>query len=101
MTSLLGSFVLPLRSAVVGAALGVYFLLVGLVKLFFAWGLYRLQRWAFWATVFIATVSLLSTILAITEPTSTMWAFLADLLIPVVILVYLVADSNVRRGFRI
>jgi hypothetical protein len=100
VTSLLGSFVFPLRSAAVGAALGVYFLLVGLMKLFLAWGLYRLQRWAFWATVFISAVSLLSSILAVTEPAPTVWAFLADLLIPGVILVYLVADSNVRNAFR-
>lgn len=101
VTSVLGSFVIPLHSPAVGAALGVYFLLVGLVKLFFVWGLFQLQRWAFWATVFIAALSLLSSLLAITEPAPTVWAFLADLLIPIMILVYFVVDSNVRAAFHI
>jgi uncharacterized membrane protein (DUF2068 family) len=101
VTSLIGSFVVPLRSPAAGAALGAYYLLVGMVKLFFAWGLWRLQRWAFWATVFIAAVSLLSSVLAVTEPAPTVWAFLADLLIPAVILVYFAVDSDVRRAFRL
>ena len=99
VTSVLGIFVVPLYSPAVGAALGVYYLLVGLVKLFFVWGLLRLQRWAFWAMVFITTVSLLSSVLAVTEPIATVWAFLADLLIPAAILVYCVVDSNVRAAF--
>ena len=101
VTSVLGSFVIPLRSPAVGAALGVYYVLVGLVKLFFVWGLFELQRWAYWTTVFIAAVSLLSSFLAMTEPAPTVWAFLADLLIPIVLLVYFAVDSNVRKAFHI
>lgn len=101
VSSLLGNFVLPLQSPAMGAALGVYYVLVGLVKLFVVWGLFQIQRWAFWATVFIATVSLLSSVLAVTEPAPTVWTFLADLLIPAMILVYLVVDSNVRTAFRV
>jgi len=100
VTSLLGSFVLPLRSAAVGAALGVFYLLVGLVTLFFVWGLWRLRHWAFWATVYISAVSLLSSVLAFTEPTPTAWVFLPYLLIPVVILIYIIIDSDVRAAFR-
>ncbi len=101
VTSLLDRFVLPLQSPAVGAALGVYYMVLGMVKLFFVWGLYRLQRWAFWATVFIAAVSLLSSVLGVTEPAPTIWGFLAGLVIPAVILVYIVVDSNVRKAFRI
>jgi hypothetical protein len=101
VTSLSGSFILPLRSAAVGAALGVFYLLVGLVTLFFVWGLWRLRRWAFWATVCIVAVSLLSSVLAFTEPTPTAWVFLPYLLIPAVILIYFVIDSDVRAVFRI
>jgi hypothetical protein len=101
VTSLLDRFLLPLQSPAVGAALGVYYMVLGLVKFFFVWGLYRLQRWAFWATVFIAVISLLSSILGVTEPSPTVWGFLADLVIPAAILVYFVVDSNVRKAFRI
>jgi hypothetical protein len=38
VTSLLGHFILPLSSAAAGGATGVYYILIGLVKLFFAWG---------------------------------------------------------------
>jgi len=101
VTSLVDRFVLPLQSPAVGAALGVYYMVLGMVKLFFVWGLYRLQRWAFWATVVIAAVSLLSSILGVTEPAPTVWGFLADLVIPAAILVYFVVDSNVRNAFHI
>jgi len=101
VTSLVDRFVLPLQSPAVGAALGVYYMVLGMVKLFFVWGLYRLQRWAFWATVFIAAVSLLSSILGVTEPAPTVWGFLADLVIPAAILIYFVVDSNVRSAFHI
>ena len=53
---------------------------MGLVKLFLVWGLWMLKRWAFWATMFIAAVSLLSSVLAVTEPGPTDWALLSDLL---------------------
>jgi hypothetical protein len=101
VTSLLGHFILPLSSAAAGGATGAYYILIGLVKLFFAWGLWRLQRWAFWATVFITAVSLLSSIIAVTEPSPTLWVLLADLLIPTMILIYFVVDSGVRKAFRI
>ena len=101
VTSLVDRFVLPLQSPAVGAALGVYYMVLGMVKLFFVWGLYRLQRWAFWATVVIAAVSLLSSILGVTEPAPTVWGFLADLVIPATILIYFVVDSNVRKAFHI
>jgi hypothetical protein len=101
VTSLLGHFILPLSSAAAGGATGVYYILIGLVKLFFAWGLWRLQRWAFWATVFITAVSLLSSIIAVTEPSPTLWVLLADLLIPTMILIYFIVDSGVRKAFRI
>ncbi len=82
------------------AALGVLYLLVGLVKLFLVWGLWMLKRWAFWATVFIAAVSLLSSVIAVTEPGPTDWALLSELLIPAIILIYFVVDSRVRGAFR-
>ena len=101
ITSLLGHFILPLSSAAAGGATGVYYMLIGLVKLFFVWGLWRLQRWAFWATVFITALSLLSSIIAATEPSPTSWVLLADLLIPTMILIYFIVDSSVRKAFHI
>ncbi|TMD85905.1 MAG: hypothetical protein E6I79_13345 [Chloroflexi bacterium] len=44
-------------SAIAGVLAGI-FLVVGLVSLLFAWGLWTLKRWAFWATVIIEPLSL-------------------------------------------
>jgi len=102
ITSLVGHLIiLPLSSAAAGGAIGVYYMLAGLVKLFFVWGLWRLQRWAFWATVFIAAVSLLSNILVMAAPPSTVWEFLVELLVPTMILIYLIVDSRVRTAFQV
>lgn len=101
LTSLLGLFILPLSSAAAGGATGVYYALIGLVKLFFVWGLWRLQRWAFWATVFITAVSLLSSGIAVTQPSPTLWVMLANLLLPTIILIYFIVDSRVRKAFDI
>jgi hypothetical protein len=101
LTSLLGHFIFPLSSAAAGGATGVYYILIGLVKLLFVWGLWRLQRWAFWATVFITAVSLLSSIIAITQPSPTLWIILANLLIPTMILLYFIVDSGVRKAFHV
>jgi len=46
-------------SAIAGVLAGI-FLVVGLVSLLFAWGLWTLKRWAFWATVIIEIISLWS-----------------------------------------
>lgn len=102
VASLLGAFVLPMHGLAVAGATGVFYLLVGLVKLFFTWGLWKLQRWAFCATVCIAVVSLLMSVInAITEPAPTSWVLLVGIFIPLVILIYFILDSNVRKAFRV
>ncbi|HEX6556505.1 MAG TPA: hypothetical protein VF026_27340 [Ktedonobacteraceae bacterium] len=115
-------------SVVAGVLAGI-FLVVGLVSFLFAWGLWTLKRWAFWATVTIQIISLLiSGILALgaviaaangtgtttitgyaitvnsvfifTHPRVNIWSIVVDMIIPIVILVYFLADSNVRAAFR-
>ena len=86
-------------SIVAGVLAGV-FLVVGLVSLLFAWGLWTLKRWAFWATVIIEIISLLNSVLAFTQPHANFWSAVVGMIIPIVILVYFLADANVRAAFR-
>ena len=86
-------------SIVAGVLAGV-FLVVGLVSLLLAWGLWTLKRWAFWATVIIEIISLLNSVLAFTQPHANFWSAAVGMIIPIVILVYFFADANVRAAFR-
>ncbi len=86
-------------SAIAGVLAGI-FLVVGLVSLLFAWGLWTLKRWAFWATVIIEIISLLNSVFAFTQPHANFWSAAVGMIIPVVILVYFFADANVRAAFR-
>jgi uncharacterized membrane protein (DUF2068 family) len=86
-------------SIVAGVLAGV-FLVVGLVSLLFAWGLWTLKRWAFWATVIIEIISLVNSVFAFTQPHANFWSAVAGMIIPIVILVYYFADANVRAAFR-
>src|SRR2546429_3499614 len=54
-------------SIAAGGLAGV-FLGVGLVSLLFAWGLWTLKRWAFWATGIIAVISMINHGVAFTPP---------------------------------
>jgi uncharacterized membrane protein (DUF2068 family) len=86
-------------SAIAGVLAGV-FLVVGLVSLLFAWGLWTLKRWAFWATVIIEIISLINSVFTFTQPHANFWSAAVGMIIPVVILVYFLADANVRAAFR-
>ena len=86
-------------SAIAGVLAGI-FLVVGLVSLLLAWGLWTLKRWAFWATVIIEIISLINSVFAFTQPHANFWSAAVGMIIPIVILVYFLADANVRAAFR-
>jgi uncharacterized membrane protein (DUF2068 family) len=86
-------------SAVAGVLAGV-FLVVGLLSLLFAWGLWTLKRWAFWATVIIQVISLANSVIAFTQANANIGAIVVGMILPIVILLYFLFDSNVRAAFR-
>lgn len=86
---------------VLGWVLGIIPLVVGVVTLILAFGLWALKRWAFWATVFFTAVILLRQIVEFIRPHDTVGLILVGMIIPVVILLYLFADPNVHAAFRI
>ncbi|HEX6552508.1 MAG TPA: hypothetical protein VF026_07085 [Ktedonobacteraceae bacterium] len=93
----------PVTGATVSAIAGVLagiFLVVGLISLLFAWGLWTLKRWAFWATVIIEIISLINSVFGLAQPHANYWSAIVGMIIPIVILVYFLADANVRAAFR-
>src|SRR6266480_1234378 len=95
--ALLGGWALTTSSVVVGVIAGIFAVIVGLLTLFFAWGLWTLKRWAYWATVILMVIDLLNGIIEIIQGRWTNWI---SLILAVVILIYFLADSHVREAFQ-
>lgn len=84
-----------------GVAVGISVVIVGLVELLFAWGLWTLKRWAFWATIIIEAINLLSGLIAFFQHRSGTWETVSIIVIPAIILIYFLADSRVRAAFHV
>jgi hypothetical protein len=100
LEALLGAYALPTSSVVAGAIAGVLAGIVGLVTLYFAWGLWTLKRWAYWATVILMVLDLLGSVLEFTQPITATWSIWAGVIIPVVVLIYFLAVPGVRKAFQ-
>ena len=79
----------------IGSLIG---LVTALISLFVAWGLWTLQPWAFWATVILEVIQLLNGGLALSS--GIRGFFCSANIIPLLILLYLFLDKDVRRAFR-
>ena len=77
---------------------GIISLILGVLQLILAWGLWTLQRWAFWATVILEVLALLNGIFAFTQHNT--GAGIGAIVIALIVLIYLFADRNVRAAFR-
>lgn len=85
---------------VVGVVLAIIPLVVGVLTFIFAAGLWFLKRWAFWLTVIIEIISLVRHGLEFTQATHPPVALIvAGMIVPVIILLYFLLDSNVRTAF--
>ncbi|SRR5579875_1133800 len=84
-----------------GTVVGGGILLEGVLALVFAWGLWTLQRWAFWATIVISTLMLIFNIFALIRHSGSVTWTIIDMILPVVILLYFIFDPHVRRAFHI
>ena len=98
-----GVFGFNLPRGIRGAGIwyGLVGLVIGLIQLYFAWGLWTLQRWAYLAVVIIEILNLVLTIVSWTRGYFNWTSFLVNMIIPVVILVYFLADRAVREAFRV
>src|SRR2546421_6733585 len=97
--ALLGGWALTTSSVVVGFIAGVLVAIIGLLTLFFAWGLWTLKRWAYWATVIVMVLDLLSSVFSLTQPITGIWTIWGGVIIPAVVLIYFLVSSGVRKAF--
>ena len=95
--------VLGILSLVSGTAtLGAFvFIILGLLTLALAWGLWTLQSWAFWGIVIIEALNIIYAIyeFAMHRANANPTSLIFSLIIPIVILLYMFLDRNVRRAF--
>jgi hypothetical protein len=79
----------------------VFAVLVGIADLVVGWGLWTLKSWAFWTVVVVEVISILDHLFSwfIAHHIS-LGSLIAEIALPVIILVYLFADRNVRAAFR-
>jgi membrane protein YdbS with pleckstrin-like domain len=80
------------------AAVGIITLILSVLEIILAWGLWTLQRWAYWTTVVLEGLSVLNGLLALSQNSTGNGVL--SIVIALVILVYLFADPNVRVAFR-
>ncbi len=95
--SLLALF--AVRISALGVGLLIFAIILGVIDLILAYGLWTLKKWAFWATAILEAISLVSAIIGIASGNRTS-SQITSLVFAVIILVYLFADRNVRIAFR-
>jgi hypothetical protein len=95
-----GSIITGEDVGIVSGILAGVFLVVGFLSLLFAWGLWQLSRWAFWATMIIQVISLANSVIAFTQVNANIGLIVGGMIVPIVILLYFLVNSNVRAAFR-
>lgn len=86
-----------------GGILGGISIIVGILTLIFAWGLWTLKRWAFWLTIVIEVISLIRHLLDFVHSNNStgIVGLVIGIALPVIILLYFLVDPYVRRAFRV
>jgi hypothetical protein len=81
------------------AVVGIVSLVFGLIAFFLCRGLLALKRWAFWGTLILQALSLIGSLVELTQANASISSIVSSIVLPVVILVYFLADRNVRELF--
>ncbi|HLX57168.1 MAG TPA: DUF2127 domain-containing protein [Ktedonobacteraceae bacterium] len=79
------------------APVGIIALIVGIITLFVAWGLWTLKPWAFWLVVIVEVIHLIQAFFSVARGQG---GSIVDIIFPIVIILYLFLDKNVRAAFR-
>ncbi|GCE07067.1 DUF2127 domain-containing protein [Dictyobacter aurantiacus] len=74
-------------------------IVLGIIALVLAWGLWTLKPWAFWVTVVLEAINLISGIISLVTGNVSAAAVIQTI-IALAVLIYLFADRNVRAAFR-
>src|SRR5712692_11676826 len=71
-------------------------IILGILKLLLAWGLWTLQPWAFWMAVVLEAIDIINDLFSLGQGASV----IVSLIFSALILVYLLRDQSVRAAFR-
>ncbi len=96
---LAGEHIPKVIDVVGGVALG-FAVILGLAALVVGWGLWTLKPWAFWTVVVLEILTIADHLFGWLIHHLSTASLIGDILLPVIILVYLLADQNVRSAFR-
>jgi len=76
---------------------GLFTIILGVLALILAWGLWTLQSWAFWATIILEVISAIENLVSLIRGNG---GSVIGLIVAVVIIAYMLYDRNVRAAFR-
>jgi uncharacterized membrane protein (DUF2068 family) len=93
--------VLGLTLDVFGNVLGIVGLVIAVVTLIVAYGLFTLKAWAYWLVVVVEIITVIRHVLEFLAPNPSYASIIIGLILPIVILLYMFLDGNVRRAFRV
>ena len=82
--------------------LGWFPLVIGVIALVLAWGLWTLKPWAYWGTLLVEIVNILIHFFGFLglPRTHSALAVISGGIVSIIIVIYLLADRNVRRAFQ-
>ena len=82
--------------------LGWFPLVLGVITLILAWGLWTIKPWAYWGTLVVEIVNILIHFFGFLglPKTHSALAVISGGVISIIIVIYLLVDGNVRRAFR-
>jgi hypothetical protein len=82
--------------------LGWFPLVLGVVTLILAWGLWTLKPWAYWGTLVVEILNILIHFFGFLglPKTHSALAVISGGVISIIIVIYLLIDRNVRRAFQ-
>ena len=88
-----------LASPLAGLLVGWIPLVVAILLLILAWGLWTLKPWAYWVTLIVEIVNIVLHFLGYAQ-THSIFAILSGGIISIIVVIYLLVDGNVRRAFQ-
>jgi uncharacterized membrane protein HdeD (DUF308 family) len=99
ISSVLGT---PLTGTISDVLLGWFPLVMGVIELVLARGLWTIKPWAYWGTLVVEIVNILIHFYGFLglPPTHSALAVVSGGIISILIVLYLLIDRNVRRAFQ-
>ena len=74
-------------------------IILGFFEVALAWGLWTMRPWAYWTTIIVEAIRVILGLYVVLILQKAIISGILSLIIPIIILVYLVADRNVRAAF--